>query len=70
MLYNRNQVCATLLSMVYAPNLDNDRSQILQGSYRHGPLNEAHDSTFGIPENYHCRRFHGSGFTVALQIIG
>ena len=32
--------------------------------------NEAHDSTFGILENYHCWRFHGSGVIAALQIIG
>ena len=38
--------------------------------YRHEPLNEAHDSTFGILENYHCWRFHGSGVIVAFQIIG
>ena len=36
-------------------------------SYRGEPLNEAHDSTFGILENYHCWRFHGSGVIVALQ---
>ena len=38
--------------------------------FRREPLNEAHDSTFGILENYHCWRFHGSDVIVALQIIG
>ena len=38
-------------------------------SHRREPLNEAHDSTFGILENYHCWRFHGSGVIAALQII-
>ena len=38
--------------------------------YRREPLNEAHDPTFGILENYHCWRFHGSGVIAALQIIG
>ena len=37
---------------------------------RRDPRNEAHDSTFGIFENYHCWRFHGSGVIAALQIIG
>ena len=36
--------------------------------YRREPLYEAHDSTFGILENYHCWRFHGSGVIAALQI--
>ena len=39
-------------------------------SYRRGPVNEAHDSTFGILENYHYWRFHGSGVIAAFQIIG
>ena len=33
-------------------------------------LYEAHDSTFGILEIYHCWRFQGSGVIAALQIIG
>ena len=37
---------------------------------RHEPLNEAHESTFGILENYHCWRFHGSGVIASLKIIG
>ena len=37
--------------------------------YRREPLDEAHDSTFGILENYHCWRFHGSGVIAALQIM-
>ena len=40
-----------------------------RGCLRREPLNEAHDSTFGILENYHCWRFHGSGVIAALQII-
>ena len=36
--------------------------------YRREPLYEAHDSIFGILENYHCWRFHGSGVIAALQI--
>ena len=39
-------------------------------NYRREPLNEAHDSTFGILGNYHCWRDRGSGVIVALQIIG
>ena len=39
-------------------------------NYRRQPLNEAHDSTFGILENYHCWRDRCSGDIVALQIIG
>ena len=35
--------------------------------FRREPLNEA---TFGILENCHCWRFHGSGVIAALQIIG
>ena len=38
--------------------------------YRREPLNEAHDSTFGILENYHCWRFHSSGVIAAFQIMG
>ena len=38
--------------------------------FRREPLNEAHDSTFGILENYHCWRFHGSGVITALSILG
>ena len=44
-------------------------SQEFEGTvYRREPLYEAHDSTFGILENYHCWRFHGSGVIAALQI--
>ena len=39
-------------------------------SYRREPLYEAHDPTFGILENYHCWRFHGSGVFTAFKIIG
>ena len=38
--------------------------------HRREPLNEAHDSTFVILENFHCWRFHGCGVIAALQIIG
>ena len=38
--------------------------------FRREPLNEVHDSTSGILENYHCWRFHGSGVIAALQILG
>ena len=38
--------------------------------YRREPLNEAHDSTFGIIENYHCWRFHGCGVIATRQITG
>ena len=32
------------------------------------PLNEAHDYMFGILENYHCWRFHGSGLMRPFEI--
>ena len=39
--------------------------------YRREPLkDEAHDYTFGILENYHCWRFHGSGVMRASEILG
>ena len=33
-------------------------------------LNESHDYMFGILENYHCWRFHGSGVMRAFEIVG
>ena len=46
------------------------RQDLYKKCHRREPLNEAHHSTFGILENYHCWRFHGSGVIAALQIIG
>ena len=46
------------------------RINVVDVDFRREPLYEAHDSTFGILENYHCWRLHGSGVIAVLQSIG
>ena len=59
------------LSPTLSNILQNDLHDLFKDSAcRREPLDEAHDSTFGILEYYHCWRFHGSGVIAAPQIIG